>query len=106
MEGFEKFNANPFSSIIRMQGEQQQEAGPQNAPNVGMQTEDESNQLAKGQTGDNSQNLMRALQALHKYIADSTDPSEISMGRGIILLLSKLIEKDQQAQVSKLKPSA
>lgn len=110
---------NPFSDIISKfqerasQGQQPQGApmGPQggqmpSGPHMmphgqmmgGVPTDEEQtpNQLQRGETGDNTQNLLKAVTAVQGYIANSTNPQEIAVARSIVVLMSKLISLDQE----------
>lgn len=85
---------NPLAGILGGAGAPQQApaqpAGPggmaQELPDVGQ----------KGVTGDSTKPLIAAMQALHAYIADSTDRKDIAVVRSVMSLLTNLIQRDQQ----------
>lgn len=102
---------NPFAGIMakiaaRKAQEQQTaqaSAQPAPAPTSGAQGADAPpDQLQRGDSGGNSQFLVSALQSLQKYITDEVDPQNISIGRGLIALVTKLIAKEQQTLAAKL----
>lgn len=102
----QNFDQNPFSSVLSGLGQQSQQ--PQQAPvpqqqmPTDQQPQQEDNQLEKGKISGTSQYLLSALQSLHKFITESTDPREITMGRSIISLMSKMIDMDQKKQIDKM----
>jgi len=97
---------NPFAAIIakiqaRKQAEQQT-AAPAPTPTGAQDTEDVPNQLNRGDSGGNSQYLVAVLQNLNKYVTDETKPENISIARGLIQLVTKLIAKEQEELSAKL----
>lgn len=107
MQGFEKFEGNPFQGILASLGNQSAQNAPQQNTQLqskpaGNQMPEEDNQLMKGKGAGNSQFLLGAVQQIQRYITNSTDPTEIQVARNIVLLLNRLIEKEQQSMMSKI----
>lgn len=81
----------------------QQGGGGQGAPQVGaVGGAGKSNQLEYGQNPDRTGFLVSAIQQLENYIKNSTQKDEISTVRGLISLLSQLVNKDQQSMAAEL----
>ena len=78
-----------------------QAKGPQGQP-----AEIPQNQLQPGEPGGHTEFALQAIQALHKYLTATTDPNEIAVIRSIIVILTKLIEVDQQRQTAQLPQDA
>ena len=78
-----------------------QAKGPQGQP-----AEIPPNQLMAGENPGGSKFALGALQNLNKYLSEATDQNEISVIRSIILILTKLIEADQQRQTAQLPQDA
>ena len=95
---------NPFLKLLEQSRAQQGSMGggmPQGAP---MPSGEEGDPVAempnvgeKGVTGDSTKPLTQAIQAVHAYIADSTDRKTITIARSVISLLVRLIQEDQQS---------
>jgi len=100
---------NPFEAImgkIQGQGASQQPSPVQSGPTGGMPQqgqvpEDPTNPAVPGQTGDNTKPLIMAIQALHNYIAMSTDIRTQNIVRNLIAMLTSLVSKDQQVSAQK-----
>lgn len=80
-----------------MQGAAQ---GAEFDPATGMPMEEDQTQ--KGVATGTSKYLIGAIGQLQQYIAQATDRDEIATARSIISLLSRLIDKDQQTEGTKL----
>ncbi len=111
---FSQFNKNPFESIINS-AKQSSQPMPQGAPQGQSQPQQGKpqaggpqmmktppNQLDYGAVGGTTPALASALQAMQKFIAETQDPTEISLGRSIMSLIAKLITNDQQKQTQQL----
>jgi len=97
-----QFDQNPFLSIL-----QQKQAAPSGAPQgapMGMMpdAQPEDNQLMKGKNPDSSQALIGATKMLQNFIADSTDSTDIATARSIIMLIARLIAKQQEKMSGQL----
>lgn len=106
---------NPFAGILAsLQGGGQQMPQQPPQPMAGQQMmpggqpmggEDmmgEENQLMKGKGAGNSQFLLGAVQQLQRYITNSTDPAEIQIARNVVILLNRLMEKEQKTMAGKI----
>jgi len=106
------FDENPFASIFAEGGQPNaqpvpQAAPPQTAPaqapqgmpmqGAGGEQMMGPDELQPGKTGDNTKPLLGAIQALHNYIAGSTDQGTIQLVRNLISALTQLVARDQQA---------
>lgn len=49
-----------------------------------------------GETADSTKPLIQAMNALHGFIAQSTDKQDIAVVRSLMILLGKVIQKDQE----------
>jgi len=68
-------------------------------PQTGQPIED---QTQKGTLTGTSKFLVGAIQQLQGYLQASDDRDDIATGRSVITLLTRLIDKDQQSETSKL----
>lgn len=68
----------------------------------GQEGEEQENQLNPGQNPDKTRYLVAAIQQLSNYIKDSDQKDEIQTARGLIALLSQLVNRDQESMTSKL----
>jgi len=102
---------NPFAGMMAAMRRSQSQQAPQGAGGgmpmqgqapQGPEVPPEDNQFMRGQGAGNSQFLIGAVQQLQKYITNSTDPTEIQIARNIVMLLNKLVEKEQEAKVSEI----
>lgn len=106
------FNAdqNPFEGILAsMQGGQGAPTpgtqAPQPAPQGQMVAPGQQpmeSQLEKGKNPSATKFLTQAIQAIQNYINASTDKDTIMLGRNIVKLLSKLIDQEEEGQLSNL----
>lgn len=114
LEDFEQ-NGNPFAAIMggaqpTPQAPQEKQGGYQSIPKGmeqaammgGMPMVDQEDQTMKGQGVGATKFLLGAAQQLQGYIAESTERDEIMTARSILLLLTKLINRDQEVQTQKL----
>ena len=105
-------NQNPFLEILQQNQGQNQQPGmgggdmsgmmaAQQAMPQGEEGEEQGMQMLPpdpglpGETGDSTKPLVQALQAVHNYIAASTDKTTISLARSVLTLLIRLIQQDQ-----------
>lgn len=107
---------NPFTAILKGGAAPTAQPMPQMAPQGPAQGGGMAPQMMKAMQGgqmpqDQTQQganpgtskfLMQAMQALHGFIGESQDRQEIAIGRSIMQLLSRLIERDQQVQSQQL----
>jgi len=75
--------ASPIALRSGMAGQEQPIMGP--------------DEIQPGKTGDNTKPLLMAIQALHNYIASSSDQGTIQLVRNLISALTQLIARDQKA---------
>jgi hypothetical protein len=92
---------SPFANIIaRLQerkAQEEQQAQPTQTSQVPGQEQDQpENQLKPGEGAGNTKFLLMALKSLNEYVVAEDDSQNISIGRSIMQLLSKLIAKEQQ----------
>jgi len=83
---------NPFEAILAKQAAQpapQPQVDANGQPIV-------PEELQPGKTGDNTKPLLMAIQALHNYIAASTDQGTIQLVRNLISALTQLVARDQK----------
>lgn len=107
-----QFDQNPFEAIVGQGGgmgqgmpqqmppqgqpQPQQPQGQPQGAGAEMQPPTPEDQFQYGKNPDSSRSIISAIQALEKYISESTDRDEIQTARGIIMLLGRLMQKDQQ----------
>lgn len=113
------FQGNPYLEMIRNAPQQQQSQSQpvqgqggasqsqgmgniQGAMMGGKQPEMPEDQLAMGQTGDSSRELVSAISSLENFIKRSTNRDAIATARQIVLLIARLVHSDQQEQMDKL----
>ena len=101
-----QFEQNPFESILNSlkqssQGGQEAPVAPQGGqmPNI---MDPKANQLNSGSNPGMSKYLSTAVSQLQSFIAESTNRDEIMTARGIIALLSKLIQDEQVSKADEL----
>lgn len=119
-----EFQENPYLSMIRggqsgapqggqmggqMMGGQQPSQPGQGAPQggqmmgpAGKKMEMPEDQMSWGETGDSSRELVSAINSLENFIKKSTERDTIGTARSIIMLLTRLMAKDQEINTSKL----
>lgn len=90
---------NPISALAQA-GQQAGGAG-QASGLPGVQQPQIEDAAMPGQNPGVSKNLIQAANALHGAIASMTNPREIQMIRSILIMLSQLIQADQQNQNAK-----
>lgn len=125
-DGFEDFEHNPFEDVLSRLGQggqspQQPPQGEGGSPPMpqggqpmggspmmqgGMNTKMPKNQLNEGEDTGGSPYLLSALQALQRFITGSSDPQTIAIARNISMLITRLIERDQQGQTERLPQDA
>lgn len=104
-----QFDQNPFASILQSLGQgggapmgggqaPQAQGGMPSDAMEGM----EDNQMMKGKNPDSSQALIGATKMLQNFISDSTDSTDIATARSIIMLIARLIAKQQEKMSSQL----
>ena len=62
----------------------------------GEEVEPEINQLNPGENPSKSADLVKAISALESFASNSTDKQEISLVRGVLSALARLMSKDQE----------
>ncbi len=103
---------NPFLSMIQgmedVQDEPQgmtQPQAPQQAPAPqgmagagveGAELPPEEAQLQRGQNGSGSEDLIKALSSIERFISNSTDKESIMLLRGVASALARLIGKSEE----------
>ncbi len=112
------FKQNPFMEMTQLAAAEapQQAEGPQmgaapsgmppqggGMPGQGGGMEQPEDQMMKGQNPDKTKFLIGAVNSLETYIKESEDMDEISTARGIIMLLSRLMAKDQESMAGLMK---
>ena len=109
MDNSQQFDQNPFASIMQslqgagaQGGQPQGPQAPQGVPPQGMGADMPDNQLMKGKNPDSSQALIGATKMLQQFIADSTDSTDIATARSIVMLITRLIEKQQKKMSDQL----
>lgn len=116
----EGFDGNPFESILaslkggQPQGQPSPSQGPQQAPTAPQSAlqgaqgqmpnvlDPKANQLNPGANPGMSKYLTGAVAQLQNFIAESTNKDEIMTARGIISLLSRLIQDEQTKKSEEL----
>lgn len=96
---------NPFAEIlakIAQRKKSEQQAPPPAVAPVTQGEDQPENQLRPGEGAGNTQYLLGALQQIQKYITQEDDPANISIGRGLMTLLTKLIQKEQMELTNKI----
>ena len=78
----------------------QQTQQPTGQPQVGGEMMEEESQYIKGQTGDKSQPLMGAIQALNKALAEATDRDEVRTIRGLITIINRLMIQEEEKMMN------
>ena len=100
-------NQNPFLQILQQARSQQPGMGMGHGMAGAMAAQQSAVPMAEGEelpptvdqkgiTGDSTKPLLQAAQAIHAYIADSTDRSNIAVARSVLTLLASLVNQDQQ----------
>lgn len=94
---------NPYASFMQQSQQQPQQPDQENGQEDSAQGEEQpEDQLNPGQNPGSTKFLMGAINSLENYIKQSTDRDEIATSRSIIMLLGRLIQKDQQNMTNKL----
>lgn len=98
---------NPFASMVEgfdpasfMAGRQSAQNGSQ--MNGEQEMEEENPQLVAGSNPSPSRFLSGAIKQLENYLKESTDKDEVATARSVIVLLTRLISKDQERMVKQL----
>lgn len=112
-----EFDQNPFAALLAQAqgggqpqpqpgaeqgGFQQVPQGMEEAAAMGGVMAPEDDQLQKGGGAGASKFLLGAAQQLQGYISESTERDEIAIARSILQLLTKLIDRDQEAMTARL----
>ena len=111
---------NPFESILsgmkglgsegsatdpaQMYGQMQSQSAPQGGQmpsGAGMMAPDPNDVTQPGANPGTSKHVLGALAALQKFISESDDIQEIQAIRGVIQILTRVMERDQEKQKSR-----
>jgi hypothetical protein len=101
------FDQDPFQEILKsgrppIQPEQPQEDPQAQLQQLQDQQDPKKNQMLPGANPGGSKFLLGAIQQIQGYIAESTERDEIAIGRSIIQLLTRLVDKDQKKMAEKI----
>ncbi len=97
-QGAQSPNQNMPASAQAASGMSIPGGAPVGAAPAGAQEPDIDDAAMPGQNPGVSKNLLGALNQLHGAITIMTDPQEIRMVRSIIVLLTQLVQRDQEVQ--------
>lgn len=111
-------NTNPFEAIMagmkQPGGQPDPTAGgapqpgaqpggiPPGTTMTGGQPQVPDSQLAQGKNPSATKSLVQAVNALQAYVAASTNPDDIALGRNLIKLITRLITKAEDQQLGNL----